>query len=117
MALIQAVPPVGDQDGLHPSAEEALATWMDFEVEGHVGVAQGGHAPKCQMDRHGYRARERNTRLGTRERKIPELRTGRYFPSFLETRRLSKRALTNQQSPFPGLGRNRDEKDISSSVQ
>lgn len=94
MTLIEAAQQVGDQDLLRQLAEVALAKLMDFEVEGRVGAAKGEHAPERQTYRNGYRERELNTRLGTLELKIPKLRAGSYFPSFLEPRRLSERALT-----------------------
>ena len=43
--------------------------------------------------RNGYRDRQYNTRLGTLDLRIPKLREGTYFPSFLEARRLSEKAL------------------------
>lgn len=94
MTLIQAAQPVGDQDWLRQLAEVALAKLMDFEVEGRVGATKGEHNTERQTYRNGYREREFHTRLGTLELKIPKLRTGSYFPSFLEPRRLSERALT-----------------------
>ena len=41
-----------------------------------------------------YRDRDRETRAGTVELRIPKLRKGSYFPSFLEPRRLAEKALT-----------------------
>ncbi|EGF6524122.1 hypothetical protein IC066_005039, partial [Salmonella enterica] len=43
--------------------------------------------------RNGYCDRQYNTRLGTLDLRIPKLREGSYFPSFLEARRLSEKAL------------------------
>ncbi|MDR6290862.1 transposase-like protein [Inquilinus ginsengisoli] len=42
--------------------------------------------------RNGYRERDRESRAGTVELRIPKLRTGSYFPSFLEPRRLAEKA-------------------------
>jgi transposase-like protein len=94
MTLIQAAQQVGDQDLLRQLAEVALAKLMDFEVEDVVGAAKGEHSEARSTYRNGYRERELHTRLGTLELKIPKLRSGSYFPSFLEPRRLSERALT-----------------------
>src|SRR5512143_1226658 len=95
MTLMQAVQQVGDEDLLRQLAEVALAKLMTFEVEGMVGVAKGQHAPEERITyRNGYRERPLHTRLGTLELRVPKLRQGTYFPSFLEPRRLSERALT-----------------------
>ena len=42
--------------------------------------------------RNGYRRRERDTRAGTIELAVPKLRSGSYFPAFLEHRRRAGRA-------------------------
>src|SRR5512135_185278 len=94
MTLIQAVQQVGDGDLLRQLAETALAKWMAFEVAALVGAAKGQQAPTERLTyRNGYRERPLHTRLGTLELRIPKLRQGPYFPSFLEPRRLSERAL------------------------
>jgi transposase-like protein len=94
MTLIQAVQQVGEEDLLRQLAEVALAKLMAFEVDGLIGVAKGQHAAERTTYRNGYRDRPLHTRLGTLELRIPKLRQGTYFPSFLEPRRLSERALT-----------------------
>src|SRR5512143_2891344 len=94
MTLIQAVQQVGDEDVLRQLAETALAKLMAFEVEGLIGAAPGEHTAERAAYRNGYRERPLHTRLGTLELRIPKLRQGSYFPSFLEPRHLSERALT-----------------------
>ena len=50
-------------------------------------------SPERVTQRNGYRSRAWDTRVGTMELQIPKLREGSYFPSLLEPRRRSERAL------------------------
>ena len=68
---------------------------MELEVEGLTGAAHGERKPgERQVQRNGYRGRDWETRAGTVELRIPKLRKGSYFPSFLEPRRMTEKALT-----------------------
>ncbi len=68
---------------------------MELEVEGLTGAAHGERKPgERQVQRNGYRGRDWETRAGTVELRIPKLRKGGYFPSFLEPRRMTEKALT-----------------------
>ena len=68
---------------------------MDAEVEVRCGAAYGEITPERLNSRNGYRPREWDTRAGTIELAIPKLRSGSYFPSFLEHRRRAERALAS----------------------
>ncbi|HSQ57887.1 MAG TPA: IS256 family transposase, partial [Gemmata sp.] len=93
MNLIDIARQCGDQDLLRNLAEAALAKLMDIEVAERIGAGRHERSEGRTTHRNGYRERTLETRLGTLELDIPKLRDGSYFPSFLEPRRLSERAL------------------------
>ena len=66
---------------------------MDAEVSSRIGAEYGERCPERVTQRNGYRSRAWDTRVGTMELHIPKLREGSYFPSLLEPRRRSERAL------------------------
>ena len=67
---------------------------MELEVGAATGAGYGEKNPLRQIQRNGYRDRDWQTRAGTVELRIPKLRKGSYFPSFLEPRRMAEKALT-----------------------
>lgn len=67
---------------------------MDLEVGSLTGAGYGEKSSDRLAQRNGYRDRDWETRAGTVELRIPKLRTGSYFPAFLEPRRLAEKALT-----------------------
>ena len=58
-----------------------------------IGAEYGERSPERVTQRNGYRSRAWDTRVGTMDLRIPKLREGSYFPSLLEPRRRSERAL------------------------
>jgi transposase-like protein len=67
---------------------------MELEVRAAAGAGHGERSAERRAQRNGYRDRDWETRAGTVELRIPKLRTGSYFPGFLEPRRMAEKALT-----------------------
>ena len=81
-------------DVLRDSVAWLVAQLMEAEVGALTGAELGERAPdRRQAQRNGYRPRRWDTRVGGLELAIPRLRTGSYFPSFLEPRRRAEQAL------------------------
>jgi hypothetical protein len=78
-------------DVVRESVAWMVAELMDAEVSGQIGAEYG--EPDRTAQRNGYRPRVWDTRVGEVELAIPRLRSGSYFPSFLEPRRRAEQAL------------------------
>jgi transposase-like protein len=66
---------------------------MEMEVGEQIGAERYQRSEERQCQRNGYRDRGWETRLGEIDLRIPKLRRGSYYPSFLERRRRGERAL------------------------
>ena len=83
----------GDLDFLREAVEALANGIMGAEASVQAGSGYGERSPDRVTQRNGYRSRSWDTRVGTMELRIPKLRDGSYFPSLLEPRRRSEKAL------------------------
>ncbi|KEC70692.1 transposase [Rhizobium leguminosarum bv. phaseoli CCGM1] len=94
MNLRSLVEKSADADLLREMIGFTAEKLMALEVGTKTGAGYGEKNGFRLAQRNGYRDRDWETRAGTVELRIPKLRTGSYFPSFLEPRRMAEKALT-----------------------
>jgi len=83
------------EDFLRQAVQLFVRELMEAEVKAQVGADRFERTTDRVTQRNGYRSRPWDTRVGTLELQIPKLRTGSYFPSWLEPRRRSEQALVS----------------------
>ena len=93
LPLAELMAKTGDGDFLRSVAESVLQIIMEADVDGLIGAGRHERSGDRSTWRNGYRDRSLDTRLGTLNLKIPKLRTGAYFPGFLEPRKMVEKAL------------------------
>ena len=106
----------GDVDFLREALQVLVEGIMDAEVSAQIGAQHGERSPDRLTHRNGYRSRDWDTRVGTMELRIPKVREGSYFPSLLEPRRRSEKALLSvvQQAYVEGVSTRRVDDLIKS---
>jgi len=82
-----------DGDFLRETVALMVQLLMEAEVSEQVGAERYQRSEARRTYRNGYRERRWETRVGEIPLRIPKLRQGTYFPSFLEPRRRAERAL------------------------
>lgn len=93
ITLKELVEKGSDVDLLREMLAFVTGRMMEMEVESLTGASHGERSDDRVNQRNGYRARNWETRAGTVPVAIPKLRKGSYFPSFLDPRRASEKAL------------------------
>ena len=94
IALSELAAKGADADFIKQTLQFALQRLMEMDVEALCKAAYGERSEERAKSRNGYRERALETRAGTVGLKIPKLRTGSYFPDFIEPRRTAEKALT-----------------------
>jgi putative transposase len=82
-----------DVDFLRESVQLLTQMVIELEAEEQIGADKHERTPKRNNQRNGYRKRVWETRVGEIELRIPKLRKGSFYPSLLEPRRRTEKAL------------------------
>ena len=82
-----------DGDFLREAAALVMRLAMDAEISRQIGARRYERSEGREGHRNGYRDRNWETRVGDIRLRIPKLRQGTYYPSFLEPRRRAEKAL------------------------
>ncbi len=101
MALLEALrkgTEPGEEVGAGDDFLRRALSWlvhelMAAEVSAQIGADRYERTAERTTQRNGARSRDWDTRLGTVDLRIPKLRAGSYFPTFLEPRRRAEQAL------------------------
>jgi putative transposase len=93
MALTELAEKGPDVDVLRQMIQFVAQRLMDLDVETLCGAGYDVKSTERANSRNGYRDRLWDTRAGGIDLKIPKLRSGSYFPPFLEPRRTAEKAL------------------------
>lgn len=93
MALAELVEKGSDVDLLREMVSFMAQRLMELDVEALCKAGWGERTAERANSRNGFRERAWDTRAGSIALKIPKLRSGSYFPAFLEPRRTAEKAL------------------------
>lgn len=96
IALLDYLRKIGadlDGDFLRESVQLLTQMLIELEAEDQIGAAKYERSPNRLARRNGYRDRMWETRVGEIPLSIPKLREGSFFPSLLEPRKRSEKAL------------------------
>jgi putative transposase len=83
----------GDESFLQEGVQRLAQTVIELEAAEQVGAGRLERSPERKTYRNGHWERVWEARVGEIPLRIPEVRDGTYFPSMLEPRRRSEKAL------------------------
>ena len=98
VSLLEALRQMGvdrDADFLRDSARLLAQSLIELEATEMIGADRYERTPERCTSRNGYRDRQWDTRVGKLDLKIPKVREGTFFPSFLEPRRMAEKAIVS----------------------
>lgn len=96
MALMEYLRNMGlepDEGFLQEALQQLTQTVVELEAAKQIGAGRYERTPERKPYRNGHRERVWETRVGEIPLRIPKVRDGSYFPSLLEPRRRSEKAL------------------------
>lgn len=96
MALVEYLRKAGgfeNSDFLKEAVQRMAQAFIELELEQQIGAAKHERSADRLAYRNGYRPRVWETRVGEIPLEIPRLREGSFFPTLLEPRRRSEKAL------------------------
>lgn len=96
MALMEYLGNMGlepDEGFLQEALQQLTQTVVELEAAKQIGAGRYERSPERKTYRNGHRDRVWETRVGEIPLRIPKVRDGSYFPSMLEPRRRSEKAL------------------------
>lgn len=82
-----------EADFLKEGVRWLIQELMEAEVSAQIGAERYARSDERTTQRNGYRTRPWDTRVGTIDLALPKLRSGSYFPSWLEARKRGEQAL------------------------
>jgi putative transposase len=82
-----------DEGFLQEALQQLTQTVVELEAAKQIGAGRYERSPERKTYRNGHRDRVWETRVGEIPLRIPKVRDGSYFPSMLEPRRRSEKAL------------------------
>ena len=84
-----------EADVLQEGVRWLVQELMEAEVSAQIGAKRYARRAERTTQRNGYRTRSWDIRVGTLDLIIPKLRSGSYFPSWLEARKRVEQALVS----------------------
>ena len=101
-----------DRDFLREAVQMLSQKIIEEEAEAQIGAKKFERNEQRKTQRNGYRERKWETRVGEIKLEIPKLRKGSFYPSLLEPRKRSEKALLAiiQEAYIQGVSTRKVEK-------